>query len=234
VGCTCLGPTGTATARSARSEDPAAPQQDSAPRQLVARDPLLPRALFTAPRILLSCATSCCSGGALYGTFVTNALHLSTDRGYPPLLAAAAMVPLDLALLAGSRLGGRLLAARHPITVLAAGLLVLAAGLAWLAAAADPRANLATSFLLPGIVAFAGMGAAIVGAFVFFTGAVSGTVAGAASGLTMTTNQVGGAIGIAGTVTLLAGGSGTSGALSLTAAFAAAAALIALALHRME
>jgi hypothetical protein len=69
---------------------------------------------------------------------------------------------------------------------------------------------------------------------VFFTSAATSEVGGAASGPTMTTNQVGGAIGIAVAATLLAGGAGTATALWSMAAFALAGALIALALNRTD
>jgi EmrB/QacA subfamily drug resistance transporter len=201
-------------------------------RQLTARDPLVPRSLFATPEIMLGCAIFLLLGAALYGTFVTNALYLQTDRHYTPIVAAAVMVPLDLALLAGSQIAGRLLGRYRPAIVLTAGLITQSAGLAWLAATLDPQANLAVSFLLPGVVACAGLGAAIVGAFVCFTSAATGEIAGAASGLTMMTNQVGGAIGIAATATLLAGGFGTATALGSMAVFALVGALLALVLHR--
>ncbi|WP_329519479.1 MFS transporter [Spirillospora sp. NBC_01491] len=206
-------------------------------RQFTAHAPLLPRALFASPRILLISAVFVLLGAALYGTFVTNALHLQNDRGLRPLVAAAVMVPLDLALLAGSRTGGRLIGKLGPVNVLVGGLAVQAAGLAWLAAALAPDGGLAVSFLLPGVVACTGLGTAIVGAFVVFTGLADGDTAGAISGLTVTTNQIGGAIGIAVTSTIIASagagtaGGGTAEALWTTAGLALAGALIAFPLR---
>jgi MFS family permease len=173
-------------------------------RQLVARSPLLPRALVATPRFVLGAAVLALLGASLYGTFVTNALHLQIDRGFGPLLAAVTMVPLDVALVMGSRVAERFVDRWGPERVLGAGLGVQAVGLAWLAAVLSPQASVGWAFLLPGCLACLGLGAAIVAVFLVVASTASEQTFGAVSGSAVAANQIGGAAGIAATATIAA------------------------------
>ncbi|MBW4721488.1 MFS transporter [Saccharothrix obliqua] len=174
-------------------------------RQRTATTPLLPRALFRAPALVLGVVACGLVGFALYGVFVSNSVHLQDARGYGPVSAALVMIPLDLCLFLGTNLAGRLLGrVGGPVNLLLTGLVVQAVGLVWWATALDVHGNLVVTFILPAGVASVGLGLAIVSVFVIATMGTTDEVAGATSGLLVMSNQVIGAIGIAVLTTVVA------------------------------
>ncbi|QQQ79560.1 MFS transporter [Saccharothrix sp. 6-C] len=174
-------------------------------RQRTAKAPLLPRALFRAPTLVLAVVACGLVGFALYGVFVTNAVHLQDARGFGPVAAALVMIPLDLCLFLGTNLAGRVLGRiGGPVNLLITGLLVQAAGLVWWALALDVHGDLFLTLILPAAVASVGLGLAIVAVFVIATIGTTDDVAGATSGLLVMSNQVIGAIGIAVLTTVVA------------------------------
>jgi hypothetical protein len=106
------------------------------------------------------------------------------------------MMPISLALFVSSQITIHQLGRMSPATALAIGLSLQATGLLWWTAVLGPTSDIVLSFVLPAIVFGAGLGVAIVGAFVVCTSGVHGAVQGAASGLVSTTLQFGGAIGV--------------------------------------
>lgn len=218
-------------------------------RQATAKAPLLPRVLFGLPYVVLGTAAMGLLGLVLYGVFVTNALHLQQARGFGPMLAAIVMVPLDVSLFLGTIVAGRAMGKFGPVSLLIAGLGVQAVCLAWWASVLNVQGNIFVTLILPAVVASFGLGIAIVSVFVVATSGTTGATAGAASGMLVTFNQVGGAIGIALLTTiatvhasdLVSAGavdypaaltSGHSWAFGTAAVAAAAAALIGLWLKR--
>ncbi|OLF09579.1 MFS transporter [Actinophytocola xanthii] len=166
-------------------------------RQLLATAPLIPRTLFRVRAVVLGNLANTAVGGLMFGVFFLVTLYLQSVRGYSPLVAALATVPISLALFAGSQLAIRAFGRIRPVAALAGGLLVQAFALADWALVLAPRGNLLTSFVLPGMVWGAGLGASVVAAFVVCTSGLHGPVQGAASGMVSTTLQVGGAVGLA-------------------------------------
>jgi len=173
-------------------------------RQLTSAAPLLPRSLFGVPGVVLGAAASGLLGMALYGSFITNTLDLQEARGYSAIVAALILVPLDICLYLGTMVAGRLIGKIGAATVLTGGLGVQAIALAWWALGLNTHTNVGLNIILPAGVASLGLGAAVVCVFVIGTSGVQGHLAGTASGLIVTANQVGGAIGIAALSTVAA------------------------------
>jgi EmrB/QacA subfamily drug resistance transporter len=165
-------------------------------RQLLATAPLIPRALFRIRAVVLGNLANTVVGALMFGVFFVVTLYLQAVRGYSPLGAALATAPISLALFAGSQVTIRLFGRIRPVSALAAGLLVQAFALADWALVLAPRGHILTSFVLPGMLWGAGLGASVVAAFVVCTSGLTGPVQGAASGMVSTTLQIGGAVGL--------------------------------------
>lgn len=197
-------------------------------RQLRARDPLVPRVLFTRPNVVLGNTVNTLLGALLFGLFFLITLYLQQARGYSPTTAALATGPISIAMFAGSQLAFRTFSRISPAAVLAWSLVLQAGALTWWTAVLEPGGRLATVFLLPAMVWCFGLGAAIVAAFVVCTDGLTGPTAGAGAGLVTTTLQIGGAFGIAvltavaehRTHGLLPGGRDTASGLELTSGYA--------------
>ncbi|GDY32749.1 MFS transporter [Gandjariella thermophila] len=207
-------------------------------RQLRAATPLVPRALFRLRNVVLGNVANAATGALMFGLFFVVTLYLQHVRGFAPLTAAVAMMPISVALFVGSQVTIRQFGRVSPVTALAGGLVLQGAGLLWWALVLGTDSGIVTAFVLPGIVFGFGVGAAIVGAFVSCTTGVHGAAQGAASGLVSTTLQIGGAVGVAGlgtvasrrTASVLAEGTNPLGALASGHAWAmGAAALLAAA-----
>lgn len=166
-------------------------------RQLRAKAPLIPRPLFRLRNVVLGNAANTIAGALLFGVFFLLTLYLQLSRGYSPLNAALRIMPISVSVFVGSQVTIRLMARIGPGEALAGGLLAQAAGLFWLSVVLDPVRNVATTFVLPGMLWGFGSGISIVAAFVVCTSGVHGRIMGAASGLVSTTLQMGGALGVA-------------------------------------
>ncbi|HEX6074388.1 MAG TPA: MFS transporter [Micromonosporaceae bacterium] len=192
-------------------------------RQRTAVAPLIPRVLFRLPNVVLGNAANALVGALLFSGFVMSAIYLQQVRGLGPVLTSLTILPLNLGMFIGSHITIRVMDRFPPTTVLTGGLLVQAGALAWWASVLGPKAHLLTSFMIPGLVWCAGLGASIVAGYVVCTAGSTGAEAGAASGLVTMTLQIGGAVGIATLSTVAEGRASSvlaeaSGAVSLTAA----------------
>lgn len=166
-------------------------------RQMRAAGPLIPRVILRLRNVVLGNVANAATGALMFGVFYVTSLFLQQVRGYAPLEAGLITAPISLTLFVVSQLTIRLFGRLSPLHALVAGLGVQGAALAWWGATAGPQTNIVTTFVLPGMLWGAGMGAAIVSAFVVCTSGLHGAVQGAASGLVSTTLQIGGAIGVA-------------------------------------
>lgn len=166
-------------------------------RQLRAATPLVPRSLFRLSNVVLGNLANAAAGALMFGMFFVVTLHLQAVRGYPPLVAALAMAPISVALFLGSQVTIRRIGRLGPVRALGLGMAAQAVAALWWALTIVADSGFVATFLLPGVLFGAGLGASIVGAFVVCTDRVSGAEQGAASGLVNTTLQLGGAIGVA-------------------------------------
>lgn len=175
-------------------------------RQLTAAAPLVPRALFGQPQVVLGNMVNTLLGGLLFGGFLISTLYLQQVRGYGPLTASLVFVLMNLAIIIGSQTTAHALDRLGPAVTLLSGLSLQAAGLIWWASSLD-AGTLLFAMVLPSMLWCIGLGATIVSSYVLCTSGLTGPVAGAGSGLVSTTFAIGGAVGVAvlTTVALLSG-----------------------------
>jgi hypothetical protein len=159
---------------------------------------------------------------SLGAEFFLVTLYLQDVRGYDPVSAGLAFLPLVLALILGT-------AAARRFRVLAMAFFCGAAGLLVLAIAAATGAGLWTG-VLPGLViAGFGQGAAFTGLFAASTAGLPAHRRELGAGLLTTVQHAGGSIGIAVYVLLIGHADGFATAFTLAAALSAGAGLLVLA-----
>lgn len=170
---------------------------------------------------------------AMFGVYFFLTLYLQQVRGFSPLRTALVYVPLSLVLMAGARVGSRLVQRTGPRPLVAAGFVAAASGLAWLSGI--DGAGVGWGLLAPALLTYAGFGLTSVPLTLQAMDRVDPAETGLASGLFNTARQVGGAMGLSvlGVVALgdsLRDGIGTG--FVVAAAITAAALAVAVAVLR--
>jgi predicted MFS family arabinose efflux permease len=184
-------------------------------RQARARSPLLPLRIVADRMRAGAYLAVAIAVLASYGLFLMLTYDLQVVRGYSPLQAGLAFLPLTVSVSASAYgLGSRLLPKVSPRTLIVPGLLVAAAGLTLLALS-PPDTGYLTAVLPAQVLLGLGMGCVFTPAISVATSGVEPRNAGVAAAVANTAMQVGGSIGTALLNTV---------AVSATAAFAAAAA----------
>ncbi|RKN45045.1 MFS transporter [Streptomyces hoynatensis] len=209
-----------------------------------ARDPILPLSIFRVPGLAAANLTGLIGFAGMLSMFYFLTLYMQTVLGYSPIAAGAAYLPLTLGVGVSAGIGGRLLTRVGSRIVVFAGALLAAGGLLLLSHIPVTGGYLA--HILPGLLLVAlGSGAVFVGVTTAANAGVGPNRAGLAAAILNSSQQIGGALGLAifsavgtarihhllgsGTPVPEATTSGLRHALATGAAFAAAAALIALA-----
>ncbi|WP_433211053.1 MFS transporter [Microtetraspora malaysiensis] len=166
-----------------------------------ARQPIVPLRLFTdrirATGYLVLLFVLAAGNGMFF--FLTQ--FLQQVRGYSPLQAGFAFVPLAVLILVSSGVAARLLPRLGTTTLIATGSAAISAALLWMAQL-TPQAGYATALLGPMVIAGLGMGVLLVGVTTVLSSGISAEHAGAASGLLNVMQQIGGALGLAILVTV--------------------------------
>jgi DHA2 family multidrug resistance protein-like MFS transporter len=164
-------------------------------RQLTLKDPLIDLRLFGVPDFAASVATYGLSGLVVFGGFLFIPQYLQLVLGLSPLEAGLWTVPWAVAFVAGSMLTPRLAARVRPAQLMAGGLVLAAVGLA-----AITRFDASTP-LAVFVVATVGFALGLAPMFVLTNDLIIGSApperAGAASGISETSAELGGALGIA-------------------------------------
>jgi MFS family permease len=163
-------------------------------RERSAADPLVPPAIIRARPVagaVLAAAllTATTSGGAVMAT-----LHLQDVLGMDPAGAALVLLPLSIAVVAGSVAATRV--RTGPPAVIGCGIGLVAAGSAAAAAGITATSGVA-AVALWGVLAGFGLGAASVAATTLGASAVAEADRGTAAGVLNTAAQVGTALGVA-------------------------------------
>lgn len=202
--------------------------------ELRAEQPITPLRLFASRTRSGAYVARMLTVGGMFSMFFFLTQFLQGVRGYSPLEAGVAFLPMTLVLFALVRVVPRLAARIGDMPLLTGGLALALAGMAWLSQITPETA------FLPGIgVPLLMMGFGIGAAFTPLTSAgiagVGQADAGAASGLVNVAHQLGGAVGIAVLVTVFAGAGGRNGSVhdlahALGAAMTGSAVCLALAL----
>jgi DHA2 family multidrug resistance protein-like MFS transporter len=164
-------------------------------RQRTLADPLIDLALFRAPAFSASLAAFMLSIFVIAGIFLFIAQYLQLVLGLSPLQAGLWTVPSAGGLIAGSMLAPLIVRRVRPAFVMAGGLALSAIGFGMLT---QVNAASGLAILVIGSVVFA-LGVAPVGTLAsdIIVGIAPPERAGAASGISETSAELGGALGIA-------------------------------------
>jgi EmrB/QacA subfamily drug resistance transporter len=159
-------------------------------------EPLMPLSLLRLPGLAAANVVMLVSGGGLFAIWFFLTLYMQQVLGYPPLKAGAGFLPHTFAIILGTQVTARWLAARDARIVVSASMLLSAAGFGVLSQT-DASSGYLAGVALPGVLVMFGAGIAfppIVGAA---TAGVTREVHGLASGILNTARMVGGALGLA-------------------------------------
>jgi len=161
-----------------------------------AADPLLSRALLRRPRVLEPNLVAAVLTAATTPPMFLCTLYAQQVLGLSPVAAGLLFPPFNLAVIAGSLAGPRVVAGAGERRAMAGGLLAVGAGALALLAIA-PGASALPSLLGGFVVMGAGLGVASVASTARGTAALSGSDQGLASGLLSTSAQIGTVLGLA-------------------------------------
>jgi EmrB/QacA subfamily drug resistance transporter len=186
--------------------------------------PLMPFSIFRIRAVTGSNVAGLALGGAVFGMIFILTLYMQQVLGYSPIETGVAWLAMSLTALASSIAASMIVTRTGPRIPLVTGLLTGAAGLALLTQVSAGGSYVGD--LLPGLLVMgAGLGMAFVAMSIGALEGVEEKDAGLASGLTNTTQQVGGALGVAVLSTLALSrtddllSSGTQTAVALTEGF---------------
>jgi len=141
--------------------------------------------------------------GAMFGQFFFLTQYLQGVRGYGPLEAGLAFLPLTLVMFSMVFVVPRLVARLGSVRLLAGGVVVALVGMTWLSQISAHTPYL-TGIALPMIVLGIGAGAAFTPLTAAGVAGVATEDAGAASGLVNVAHQLGGSLGLGVLVTVFA------------------------------
>lgn len=193
--------------------------------------PLVDRSLRTISSLRRGSLAAAFYMSSVGTEFFLVTLFLQDQRGYSPLAAGIAFLPLAALVTFGNMYAGRLLATRTPAQVLLVGFGISAVGLGLLGFMLPVESywiGLLPGFLLSGF----GHGIVYTSMFVLGTSGAPSELEGAASSLITSAQYVSGAIGVAVLTLILgqvAGSAGYSLAFGFNAAVAVAGVVLALA-----
>lgn len=196
-----------------------------AAHERLARAPLVEPALRRIGSLRVGVAATALYMASVGSEFYVVTLLLQEQRGYPPLRAGLAFLPLAALVTAGSAVTGRAVRRFGSPAVLSAGFALAAAGLGWLAVGGDGSY---VRGLLPGLLV-SGFAHGVIYTAMFVLGGRDVPAAHQSSaGAVLTTSQyLAGAVTVALLTLVLAGGS-FAAAFALTAGAAAAGAVTAI------
>ena len=157
--------------------------------------PMLPLDFFRNPRFSMGSGVITVAFFVMFGFFFLATQYLQFGRGYSPLLAGVALLPLPIVFVALSPRSATLAARFGAAPVMAAGLVIVAVGFAILTALtpATPYVVIAAAFAVLG----AGMSMTAAPATNEIMSTVPLDKAGVGSAVNDTTRELGGALGIA-------------------------------------
>ncbi|MFV2178092.1 MFS transporter [Actinomadura sp. LOL_016] len=160
------------------------------------RHPLVPLGVFRNRSLTGGDLAAVLMTMAIFPMFYVMTLYLQQVKGYEPVKAGLAQLPVAIAIGAGSAVGSRLVTRFGPRVPVGAALAVAAGGLAWFSRMST-TGHYAVEALGPAIVMGLGAGVVFVGVTIAATAGASADESGLASGLVNTAQQVGGALGLA-------------------------------------
>ncbi len=161
-----------------------------------AHAPLMPLRLFRSRTLSAANLSVLMVGAAAFGMWFFLSLYLQQVRGYSPIRAGLAFLPMTLCVVLGSTVASRGVTRIGPKPLLVAGMTSLTIGLAWFTGLA-PHGTFLGDVLGPSLLTALGIGLAFVPATIAAVAGVAPHEAGLASGLVNTSRLFGGALGLA-------------------------------------
>jgi len=194
-----------------------------------AEQPITPLRLFASRERAGAYAARVLFVGGMFGMFFFLTQYLQNVKGFSPLEAGGAFLPLSLVMFGMVFVVPRLVARFGYGRLLAGGVLTALAGMVWISQISAGTPYI-TGIALPLIVLGAGVGAAFTPLTASGVAGVAAEDAGAASGLVNVAHQVGGSLGLGVLVTVFASAQPGSLAHAISVALTAGAVMMALAL----
>jgi len=164
-------------------------------RQRGLADPLIDPRLFRIPAFSASLVTYLLSVFVAVGYFLFVAQYLQLVLGLTPLQAGLWSLPSAIGFTIGSQLGPRLLNRFRPARVMTSGMAIAAIGLAVLLWVGGPSSL--TVLVIGSVIIALGLAPVITLATELIVGSAPPEKAGAASGISETSGELGGALGLA-------------------------------------
>jgi len=165
--------------------------------------PMLPLALFRGQVFSVSALVSMVSAFTFYGFVFVLSLYLQRIRGFAPLQAGLAFLPLTALVTVGSLVSGRLVRAYGPRVSVSTAFIIYAAGFLGLLAALPDEVTWLAALAMP-LIGFAA-GLVTPAATTAMMGTVEKSRAGVAAGVMNAARQTGAALGVAVFGALVAG-----------------------------
>ncbi len=160
------------------------------------RQPLMPWRIFSNRNRSGAYATALAVGAALFSVFFFLTLFVQNIRGYSPLRAGIAYLPLSISITVMSVVMSRLISKTGPRLPMAIGALISAGGLVWFAQL-TPSSGYIGSILGPSIILGIGLGLLFLPMSLTAVSAVLPQQTGLASALLNAGQQIGGSLGLA-------------------------------------
>jgi MFS family permease len=159
-------------------------------------EPLVPLSLFEDRNFAVACWIAAAIAFGMMSLFLPVVIYLQSVRDFTALTAGLTLAPMSITSMIVAPFAGRFADRVGGKYILMTGISVFAIGFGSLAFVAGPDSTWIT-FLLPAIVAGAGMGMTFAPMTTVAMRNISPRMAGAASGVLNTTRQLGAAIGSA-------------------------------------
>ena len=199
-----------------------------------AEQPITPLRLFASRERVGAYVARVLFVGAMFGSFFFLTQYMQGVRGFGPLAAGFAFLPMTLVMFSMVFVVPRLIARVGTLRLLTAGVTTATIGMAWLSRVGTGTPYL-TGVAVPMVILGVGVGAAFTPLTTAGVAGVAPEDAGAASGLVNVAHQLGGTLGLGILVTVFASAAPHSGhvaglAHGVSASLTAGAVMLALAL----
>ena len=164
--------------------------------ELRSASPLMPFSIFRIRTLTGANVVGILTGASLFSMFFFISLYMQNVLGYSAIKAGLSYLPLALSIIIAAGVASTLVTRVGYKPILAAGMALIAAGLVWFSQISVDGSFLG-DILGPSLLAAVGLGFAFVPQTIAAVSGVKEHLAGLASGLINTSQQVGGALGLA-------------------------------------
>jgi EmrB/QacA subfamily drug resistance transporter len=158
--------------------------------------PLVPFSIFRIRTLTGANVIGILTGASLFSMFFFISLYMQNVLGYSAIKTGVSYLPLAVAIILAAGVASQLVTKVGFKPVLAVGMALIAGGLLWFSQI-SPTGTFLADILGPSLLAAVGLGFAFVPQTIAAVSGVRDRLAGLASGLINTSQQVGGALGLA-------------------------------------